>query len=187
MDLEPAFFCGDPSLDFVGTLRNRRSDPVETIGSPARLEAWLVESGLVDRVVGITESDVVSVQRLREAIYTLTAQRMADEPYEEDAVTLVNEVARRSTAVPQLRGRDRWIEATADQALAMIARCAVEVIGGSEAPLLKECANSRCTMIFIDRSRGARRQWCCMAGCGNKFKSAAYRSRQKERAGAAGH
>lgn len=47
-------------------------------------------------------------------------------------------------------------------------------------PLLKECGNPECTRIYIDRSRGMRRQWCGMESCGNRIKAAAYCARKRE-------
>jgi hypothetical protein len=62
----------------------------------------------------------------------------------------------------------------------MVTRHAIELLGGSEASLMKECANPECTRIFLDRSRGRRREWCSMDPCGNKIKAAAYRARKKK-------
>ncbi len=53
-------------------------------------------------------------------------------------------------------------------------------------PLLKECGNPECTRVYLDRSRGTRRQWCGMESCGKKFEAAAYRARRRSTAVAAG-
>jgi predicted RNA-binding Zn ribbon-like protein len=80
---------------------------------------------------------------------------------------------------PQLTLTGRLAEATPEQALATVARQAVELLSGPDVPLLKECGNPECTRVYIDRSRGMRRQWCGMESCGNKIKAAAYRARKK--------
>jgi predicted RNA-binding Zn ribbon-like protein len=124
-------------------------------------------------------SDVVTAVVLREAVYSLLAARLADEDYDVDALTLVNRTARMSPAVPQLTSAGRRIEATPGQALSSVARVAVDILGGPEARLLKECERPGCTQVFIDRSRGFRREWCAMKTCGNKMKGATYRARQR--------
>ena len=52
---------------------------------------------------------------------------------------------------------------------------------------MKECGNPECTRVYIDRSRGMRRQWCGMDSCGNKIKAAAYRARKKTTPAATTH
>lgn len=52
-------------------------------------------------------------------------------------------------------------------------------LSGPDVPLFKECGNPECSQIFVDRSRGARREWCAMDPCGNKIKAAAYRARKR--------
>jgi predicted RNA-binding Zn ribbon-like protein len=45
--------------------------------------------------------------------------------------------------------------------------------------LLRRCDDPKCTRLFIDRSRGGRRRWCDMKGCGDRAKAAAYRRRHR--------
>ena len=87
---------------------------------------------------------------------------------------------RNAAATPQLTPAGRWTAATPEEALSTVARLAVELLGGPDVPLLKECGNPECTRIYIDRSRGMRRQWCGMESCGNRIKAAAYRARKRE-------
>jgi predicted RNA-binding Zn ribbon-like protein len=84
--------------------------------------------------------------------------------------------------VPRLTASGRRTGATPDQALSSIARDAIEVLSGPDAELLKECGRPECTQVYLDRSRGARREWCAMETCGNKMKAAAYRARKKAEA-----
>lgn len=147
--------------------------------SPDRLDAWYRESGLVDSVTPSTESDLTRARAVREAVYRLITDRLGNRPYDSAAVALVNEAARRPTAQPQLVPPGRRTAATPEQALSTVARRAVELLGGPQTSLLKECGNPECTSVYVDRSRGARRQWCGMEPCGNRFKAAAYRARKK--------
>lgn len=176
---EHAFVCGHPALDFAATLRARRTVRHEMFSAPDRLDAWFVESGLVDSVTPGDDDDVERAKALREAIYDLVTARRLEREYDEEALSLVNDAARKPPATPQLTRTGRRTEASAEQALSTVARYAVELLSGPDVPLMKECENPECTRIYVDRSRGTRRQWCGMESCGNRFKAAAYRARKK--------
>ena len=181
--MEHAFPCGTLALDFVGTLRARRNAlPREMLGAPASLDAWFRESGLVDDDTHANDTDLRKAVDLREAIYTLVAGRLFGEPADQSAVAVLNEVAATPPVVPQLTPTGRRVEATAAQALSSVARQAVDILGGPEADLLKECGRPECTQVYLDHSRGFRREWCAMRTCGARMKAAAYRSRKREEA-----
>jgi predicted RNA-binding Zn ribbon-like protein len=174
------FPCDYPALDFVGTLRGRRfAHPQETLDTPAALDAWFRESKLVDAGPRASANDLVNAVALREAIYALVAVRLFGDVQRDADLALVNEYARLAPAVPQLTPAGRRVEATPEQALATVARAAVELLGGPDVQLLKECHRPECNQVFIDRSRGFRREWCSMTTCGNKVKGATYRARQR--------
>ncbi|MGK5640812.1 CGNR zinc finger domain-containing protein [Streptomyces sp. URMC 126] len=179
MNLDHVFVCGNPALDFAATLRARRTVRFEMFATPARLDAWYVESGLVDAVSPARRADVERATALREAVYRLVTARRLGTEFEDEALDTVNEAALRAPAAPRLTRSGRWTAATQREALAAVARHAVELLSGPDVPLLKECDNPECTRVYIDRSRGRRRQWCGMESCGNKIKAAAYRARRK--------
>ncbi|MFI9613478.1 CGNR zinc finger domain-containing protein [Streptomyces sp. NPDC052023] len=180
MNLEHVFPCGNPALDFAATLRARRSVRFEMFVSGDRLDAWYLESGIVDAVTPAREADLERAVTVREAIYQLATARIAGEPYDRGALAVVNNAARKPPAAPQLTAMGRWTDATQEEALSLVARSAVELLSGADVPLMKECGNPECTRVYIDRSRGMRRQWCGMDSCGNKVKAAAYRARKKQ-------
>ncbi|MGW0812806.1 CGNR zinc finger domain-containing protein [Streptomyces viridiviolaceus] len=183
MNLNHAFVCGHPALDFAATLRARRSTRFEMFVTPERLNAWYLESGLVDTITPGDEEDVQEAITVREAVYRLITNRRLGEEFDREALALLNGAARKIPVTPQLTVMGRHTEATPEQALATIARQAVELLSGPDVPLLKECDNPECTRVYIDRSRGMRRQWCGMESCGNKHKAAAYRARKKTSSG----
>ncbi|SEE58409.1 ABATE domain-containing protein [Streptomyces sp. TLI_105] len=173
------FVCGDPALDFAATLRARRSSGIEVLTTPAQLDSWYLASGLVDSATRATQADLEQARVVREAVYRLVADRRHGRPYDETALALVNDAARRPSASPQLAPPGRRTTATPQEALSTVARSAIELLGGPEASLLKECGSPECTRVYVDRSRGARRQWCGMESCGNRIKAAAYRARKR--------
>lgn len=182
--MKHVFICGNPALDLACTLRARRTARFETLDTPDRLDAWYLESGITDSVSPCAETDLAQAVAVREAVYVLVTNKLAGDPYDSEALALVNETARTPSATPQLTVTGRWVEATPAQALSSVARHAIELLSGPDVPLMKECADPECTKIFVDRSRGGRREWCGMESCGNKRKAAAYRARKKSHAAA---
>ena len=181
MNLDHVFTCGHPALDFAATLRARRSLRFEMFAAPDRLDAWYVESGVVDTVTPATPQDVAEAQAVREALYALLTARREAAPYDPADLRTLNAAARRPAAVPQLTPAGRQTDATPAEALSAVARAAVALLSGPDVPLLKECANPECTRVYIDRSHGMRRHWCGMESCGNRVKAAAYRARKAAR------
>jgi predicted RNA-binding Zn ribbon-like protein len=68
-----------------------------------------------------------------------------------------------------------------DAVLAVLAHDCLELFDSEDRQALHWCADPSCTRPFIDRSRGHRRRWCGMKGCGDRAKAAAYRARQREK------
>ncbi|MFF4357172.1 CGNR zinc finger domain-containing protein [Streptomyces sp. NPDC001604] len=174
-----AFPCGTLPLDFVGTLRARRNgEPLEKLATPELLDDWFLESGMLDLAPGASEADLLLAVELREAIYSLVAARIERRPMPAEAVAEVNQQASGLPVTVRLGTDGATRTGTAAQGLATLAREAVEIIGGEEAALLRECSRPECTQVYLDRSRGRRREWCAMRTCGNRVKAANYRARQ---------
>lgn len=180
--MEHVFISGNPALDLAATLRSRRSARVDVLDSPQQLDAWYLRSGIVDVLSACRAADVTRAVEVREAIYALVTARVAGDGYDRAALALLNDAARTPPATPRLTPDGRWVEATPAEALSTVARHAIELLSGPDVPLMKECANPECTRVYIDRSRGRRREWCGMETCGNKMKAAAYRARKRDAA-----
>lgn len=177
-----AFPCGTLALDFLGTLRARRNPvPAEKLGAPELLDAWFVESGMLDEAPGADEADLAAAVELREAVYSLVEARLAGRGAgaDADAVAVLNRHAAQPPVVVQLGPSGVRRSGSAAHGLAAVAREAAEILGGPDADLLRECGRPECTQVYLDRSRGHRREWCAMRTCGNRVKVSAYRSRHR--------
>ncbi len=178
-DVNHAFPCGTLPLDFVGTLRARRNAaPAEKLATPGLLDDWFVESKMLDAPPGADEVDLETAIDLREVIYSLVAARLAAESLPAADVAELNRHAAGLPVKAQLGPDGVMHTGSVSQGLAALAREAVEILGGDEGALLRECARPECTQVYLDRSRGHRREWCAMRTCGNRVKAAAYRARQ---------
>jgi len=178
------FTYGSNALNLAVTLRRRASEPVELLVTADDAAGWLRAAGLVDASVRLRESDLVELRELRDAIYRIGHAATQHRAASRDDLRLLNQMAQRSEAVPQL-GDDWSIRALRadpfNAALATLARDAIAIFGNeAERSRLRACEQSDCAGLFLDRSRGARRRWCSMARCGNRAKVTAFRKRQKE-------
>lgn len=63
--------------------------------------------------------------------------------------------------------------------LAPIAEALSRLLTDVDLSLVRQCEGDNCTLLFHDVTKSHRRRWCCMAGCGNRMKVAAFRARQK--------
>ncbi len=175
-----AFPSGTLALDLVGTRRLRRNDhPTEKLQAPADLDAWLTESGMLADAPGADDADLAATLELREAIYTLMRARIDGRELPTDAVSTVNAAAAEAPLAIRLTDAGAHPYGTARQAASTLAREAIAIAAGDDAALLRECGRPECTQLYLDRSRGHRREWCSMATCGNRMKAAAYRARQR--------
>ena len=55
----------------------------------------------------------------------------------------------------------------------------VDLLRSADRLLLRECANTDCHWLFLDRSRNKSRRWCAMWNCGNRMKTLRYVARHR--------
>jgi predicted RNA-binding Zn ribbon-like protein len=172
-----SFKCDSTSLDFIGTLKARReADPIEMLESAEDAALWFHEAGIADDVLDFTPRDFERALDLRTAVAAVVDAHLAGGAFPDEALATLNARAAEPDPVPQLAADGRHIEASADQALSAIARDAIAILSGDE--ILKECSRPGCNQVYVDRSRGGRREWCAMDPCGNRIKAREYRARK---------
>ncbi|WP_170301630.1 CGNR zinc finger domain-containing protein [Saccharopolyspora hirsuta] len=175
-----AFVSGNPALDLAGTVGSRRDRPSDALTCPADLERWVAECAeLPDRVTADATTFEAALS-LREAVYRLALDRVLGRPFDPDSLEIVNRAA--AGPMPAIRLSDSGVSTSGDlpAVLTQLARSAIALLADPDA-CLKECGRTDCTRIYLDRSRGARRNWCGMEECGNRVKAAAYRARKRAR------
>ena len=69
----------------------------------------------------------------------------------------------------------RW--RSPDALLFPIAAAMARLVCDEDFQHVKACEGHRCTLMFVDRTRGRARRWCSMSVCGNRAKQAAHRER----------
>jgi predicted RNA-binding Zn ribbon-like protein len=177
--VEFEFIADRPVLDFVPTVSDRGTADVEKLRSGADVTAWIAASGLVDTAPVVGDADLPRVKAVREALFGLIAAVIDGRAPAPADRALVNATA--AGVPPVLRLDDDGLHRTGDlgAVLAALARDGLDLVAGPDAAFLHWCADETCTRPFLDRSRGQRRRWCGMKGCGDRAKAAAYRQRKR--------
>jgi predicted RNA-binding Zn ribbon-like protein len=175
------FEGGRLSLDFVATSGARSG---ELLPSPADLAAWLVAARLTKRPPVLSGDELDSTHALRAALSRVMRAALDAGTVHRDDLKLINSAASQPAPRQLLALRrgalvGRESEPGIDQCLGVIARDAIDLVTGPQRALLRSCAAEDCTGIYVDLSRGGRRKWCTTAGCGNRTRVSAHRTRRK--------
>ncbi|GLY29697.1 CGNR zinc finger domain-containing protein [Kineosporia sp. NBRC 101731] len=167
------------SLDLLGTLKWRSDVPEEHLLTAHDVATWSQGSSL-GVPVATDEAGLARVRDVREMLYrAITAAQNGQELIEVEVAQL-NEIAR--GPAPELHlDQDGRVSRSADidALLTAVVRDGLELLAGPQAPQIRNCANDRCTRLYVDTSRAGNRRWCGMAECGNAAKVAAFRARQR--------
>jgi predicted RNA-binding Zn ribbon-like protein len=203
------FFVGEhPALDFLNTVATPWDDRIEWLGNGLDLLAWLVRAELMPASAAerfrrtARKQDLDSVARrtreLREWFRDFVSAQ-AGRPLTPKAVRKLErvnrllergEVYRHLEPLPvpvnrpegspgpaaQWRWQRRW--RTPEALLQPLAECIGDLACRADFRFVRRCG--RCTLWFLDVSKGHRRRWCTMAICGNRAKAAAHRARASQ-------
>lgn len=173
------FIADRPALDFLPTMAGRGSVDEEKLPTPGDLATWIVESGILDAAPPIDAADLERARALREVLFRLVGAMIEGRPADRGDREMANAAA--AAPPPELRLDDDGLHRTGDldAVLAVLARDCLDLHTSPDRASLHWCADDTCTRPFIDRSRGQRRRWCGMKGCGDRAKAAAYRQRRR--------
>jgi predicted RNA-binding Zn ribbon-like protein len=181
-DVGIVFLGGNLALDFVGTLNERFSTRVEQLREPPDLGGWFVAAGVVDDPPEVSDADLQQAVELREVLFGVIARQIEGHPprvtHAERAA--INAAGAYAPPVSTLTAAGR-VTRNGDlrAGLSAVARAAIALFELTDDAALKWCADEDCTHPFLDTSRGHRRRWCGMSGCGDRAKAAAYRARKR--------
>jgi predicted RNA-binding Zn ribbon-like protein len=174
------FVAGNLALDFVATVSERTTTRLERLQTGADLADWIVHAHLLDTPPTVSGRELAAAKELREAMFRLVTALTVQAPLSDADRSQVNDAASEAPPIVSLTA-DGQVRRRGDVAavLTLLARACIELFDDAERNLIRWCADAQCTRVFIDRSRGHRRRWCGMAGCGDRAKAAAYRQRHR--------
>lgn len=185
---------GHPALDLVNTLDERPSGaPVEKLAVYRDLLSFAELAGLIEprtaaalgRLTGRSGLHIVKrTRRLREHLHDVLAAAHSGRPARQpdldalSAAIVAAHVARRLVASPSPGHAGYcWFPATAPEIPLHACSLAIEALLVEEArKRIRKCEAADCDAYYIDTSKGQRRHWCSMTGCGNREKQRRWRS-----------
>lgn len=175
------FDAGATWLDLVATVAFAHGPaPLERLYDLDRLREWLATEELLPPVE-LTEADLDRTRNLRQALRGLAEATVHSGPLPKGVVARLNEVLAGDVPVSVRVNRSGALTvsrpATVGEALARVARQAVEHLTGPVAETLRTCADQDCSMVFIDPN--GRRRWCSAETCGVRNRVRAHRERHR--------
>ena len=162
-------------LDLLSTLSSAYGPaPVERLVDVAALTWWLDTETLLPRRPP-TDRDLVDARALRGALRAFGLAAVRDDSIRPGDLAVLNEhlAADRPLTWPVRP------PATTGEALARVARQAVETVAGERRGELHQCADAECGLLFLDA--GGRRRWCAAEVCGVRNRVRSYRERTRAR------
>ncbi|WP_326565298.1 CGNR zinc finger domain-containing protein [Amycolatopsis rhabdoformis] len=181
---ELRFDAGSRALDLVATVGRRPTVAVERLSDPTRLDAWATGVGLPLVPGEATQEALAQAHRLREAVFRVVTDALADAPVDPASAAIVETWAAHHADPPRLAlaadgrltpGPRRH---TAASMLAVVARDAIDLVTDpARRVAVHACDSPLCRMLFLDAPGGRPRRWCSMQRCGNSSKAAAFRER----------
>jgi len=173
------FIADRPVLDLLSTIAERGTRDDEKLQSEQDLASWIEQSGIVDTAPPVTNQALERAKALREAMFRLVASLIEHQTPSATDRALVNAAAEASPPLLRLDDDGLHRYGDVDAVLALFARDCLDLFDSPDRAALRWCADPNCTRPFNDRSRGQRRRWCGMKGCGDRAKAAAYRRRRR--------
>lgn len=190
-------FCAERLwLDFVNTEDVRGGAHLDALTSFATFADWLTDAGVLDTERAATirrraeqqpagaTAVLLDARRVRGALRQL-AERGSIPRVRIAALDEINRVLGRSAGTRRVEVREDGAftrafvpvgDAFAGLLIPVVDSAADALVLG-ELPRVRRCADPRCSRVFFDATRNARRRWCDMAVCGNRAKAARHRLR----------
>jgi predicted RNA-binding Zn ribbon-like protein len=183
-----------PAIDFANTLLPPPGLDIEFLQLWQDVIDWLKEAQLSDgQNLEVPESDapeaLETVRNLRHAWRTTLEQIMAGHGVQPQFIKQLNRILSLDTFSEALHvedkrsfhlNRSRSLLEGKQLALAILARSIAEFLITAEFKYLRRCANTdSCCIVFYDTTKNHRRQWCSNSMCGNRYKVAEFRRRQR--------
>ncbi|HWZ82234.1 MAG TPA: ABATE domain-containing protein [Terriglobales bacterium] len=193
------FIAGALCLDLINTLDNRAvpERQQELVRSYLELIDWAVQSGALPATQGkalVPEAERhprdaaathARVIELRECLYRIFSSVLEKRKVQDNDLRFFNTYLGDTLRHMELHvAREGlhlgWPQASPqlDSVLWPVVRSASELLTSGDLKRVRECGDSTCRWLFVDRSKNHSRRWCDMKVCGNRIKARKFYRRQ---------
>lgn len=172
------FTSGRLSIDFVITGGEGERARFERWHTPSDFADWARACPDLEVSAEVSRRELSEAWELREAIWAGAQAVIHGGALPGEIEDVLNRNAARPPLVPAIvEGEATWAGTpTGRQVLSTVSRDAIDLFGTEMRSRLRECANPRCGLLFVDLSRPGNRRWCTMRRCGNLNKLARHRT-----------
>jgi predicted RNA-binding Zn ribbon-like protein len=182
------FVAGNLALDFVNTVAFR-SDPGKTkdhLESAEDVLRWASQAQLPDLAASSFGplAETVALRRIRavrEQLFAVFHAIASSDTIPTDILARIGNAlqdccARRCLSIEGAEIRWTWRPDAryTDYLLFPVLTAATELLTSVSRGSLRQCEDSGCGWLFLDRSNAHTRRWCSMADCGNRNKARKY-------------
>jgi predicted RNA-binding Zn ribbon-like protein len=190
-------FVGEnPAIDFANTLVPPPGPGIDFLRAWPDAIDWLARAKLskdasLNLPVALRAAALKEVLDLRQAWRDVLASLLAGGKVSEDFLARLNDLLATNSFHEALHrhGKSQFHLVHSESqlhgdklVLAILARQIALFLADANLRYLRRCANNiSCVLYFYDTTKNHRRRWCSVATCGNRYKVAAFRRRQRNR------
>ena len=155
--------------------------PSDELGTPARLEAWMSQRGLLTAGQTISPTEHRRALELRSALRSFLQLPTDSRASSPECAESLNRVAQFYPLVVKVvqKGKPKLLPAAGISGLARVLAELFALADSGHLDRLKMCSSDQCHWVFFDRSKPGTRRWCSSLLCGNRQKIRDYRNRIK--------
>ena len=174
-----------PPLDLVQDFVNTEIPEWERddIATPAELEGWFRERGLLGAAESVTPEEHAAACELRAVLRKLALLNSVGAGPDDSVRRLfrsaLSQVSFRVELAADGSVRIEPLGTGGARALGAIAATVAEARASGSWRRMKACCKQSCEWLFFDASRNCSSRWCSMSICGNRTKTSEYRRRRK--------
>lgn len=173
------FISGSLALDFVNTVGNRLGESRDYFSNSSDIARWIELSNCLPQIgrTRVNGADLTEIRFRREYLYTLFLPfaRGAGQTSARALSALNRDILRLSQGrnMGYKNGQFQWTFAgrMPEKLAHVIVSDAADLLASGRWKSIRQCQDSSCGWLFLDRSPKKMRRWCSMRDCGNRAKA----------------
>ncbi len=155
--------------------------PSDELETPAQLETWLHDRGLLEKGRTVSATDHRRALELRSAMRSFLDLSRDSRAGDQQLARKLSRVFAFYPLVAKIMpaGKVTLQPASGGNCLGRIVAEVFTLAESGRLDRLKTCSSAECQWVFFDRSKPGNRRWCSSLLCGNRQKTRDYRKRLK--------